>query len=251
MTPEEARQTYVLLIETARANNPIAKRSVKHTGYEIHHIIPKCKARGGKDIDDNVVTLTYREHFVAHQLLVDIYPEHSLQQRSMKFALMRMCHGKYEQYASIEEYERARLHNSQATSALFLGKPQTSKHRRNMSIAMSNRSEQEKENAAQKRRMKKRKRWKFTKEQSEAQSQRQRGKPKSEKMKLAVSGTNNYRHKPVECFTKEWKFIAVFETMTLASQEMNVNKAHICDVCKGKRQFAGGYRWCYKVQNIK
>lgn len=42
-------------------------------GYcENHHIIPKCM--GGTDNNSNIVSLTAREHFVAHQLLVKMYP---------------------------------------------------------------------------------------------------------------------------------------------------------------------------------
>lgn len=42
------------------------------SGYkERHHIIPKCM--GGPNKKENLVYLTAREHFVAHQLLVKIY----------------------------------------------------------------------------------------------------------------------------------------------------------------------------------
>jgi len=40
---------------------------------ESHHIIPRCM--NGSDDKDNLVNLTAREHFVAHILLVKIYPE--------------------------------------------------------------------------------------------------------------------------------------------------------------------------------
>jgi len=40
---------------------------------EIHHIIPRCI--GGTDEKENLVALTGREHFVAHILLVKIYPK--------------------------------------------------------------------------------------------------------------------------------------------------------------------------------
>ena len=44
------------------------------SGYvEMHHIVPRCL--GGKDCAENIVALTPEEHFVAHQLLVKIYPE--------------------------------------------------------------------------------------------------------------------------------------------------------------------------------
>ena len=41
--------------------------------YETHHIIPK--GLGGTDDKDNLVNLTYRQHFVAHWLLFRIYPD--------------------------------------------------------------------------------------------------------------------------------------------------------------------------------
>lgn len=45
----------------------------KLEGYtEKHHIIPRCE--GGIDDKDNLVDLTPEEHYLAHQLLVKIYP---------------------------------------------------------------------------------------------------------------------------------------------------------------------------------
>ena len=40
--------------------------------YEKHHIIPRCL--GGTDDSYNIVNLTPEQHFVAHQLLVKIFP---------------------------------------------------------------------------------------------------------------------------------------------------------------------------------
>ena len=43
-------------------------------GYkERHHVIPKCL--GGSNESDNLVDLTFREHFICHWLLVKMYPE--------------------------------------------------------------------------------------------------------------------------------------------------------------------------------
>jgi hypothetical protein len=57
----------------------------KIIGYtERHHIIPRCM--GGTDDIINLVNLTAREHFIAHQLLVKIYPEN----RSLVFAARMM-----------------------------------------------------------------------------------------------------------------------------------------------------------------
>ena len=45
-------------------------------GYnEKHHIIPKCL--GGDNSKENLVKLTFREHFICHRLLCKIYPKNS------------------------------------------------------------------------------------------------------------------------------------------------------------------------------
>lgn len=57
---------YALLIEHARQRCPLI-------GYvERHHVVPKCV--GGSNEKENLVRLTPEEHYVAHQLLVKIYP---------------------------------------------------------------------------------------------------------------------------------------------------------------------------------
>lgn len=43
---------------------------------EIHHIIPRCM--GGSNVAENLVKLTPEEHYLAHQLLVKIYPNNIL-----------------------------------------------------------------------------------------------------------------------------------------------------------------------------
>lgn len=56
-------------------NNAKAQSRICYT--EAHHIIPRCM--GGTDDKENIVNLTPEEHYVAHQLLVKIYPSnHSL-----------------------------------------------------------------------------------------------------------------------------------------------------------------------------
>ena len=52
-----------------------AKVRSKPDGYcEKHHIIPRCL--GGSDEPENLVNLTASEHYVAHQMLVKMNPEH-------------------------------------------------------------------------------------------------------------------------------------------------------------------------------
>lgn len=47
----------------------------KGAGFEVHHILPVCM--GGNNHASNLVKLTYREHLIAHKLLVKIYPTNS------------------------------------------------------------------------------------------------------------------------------------------------------------------------------
>lgn len=59
------KKHYEMLIERSRLRTL--------TGYcEKHHIIPKCL--GGSDEPCNIAILTPEEHFLAHQLLVKMYP---------------------------------------------------------------------------------------------------------------------------------------------------------------------------------
>jgi len=62
-----------------------AKSRVLEGYVEKHHIIPKCL--GGTDDLVNLVVLTPEEHFVAHQLLVKIYPNNE----KLVFAVNMMC----------------------------------------------------------------------------------------------------------------------------------------------------------------
>lgn len=58
-------------------NNLISKRIYSPaTGYkEVHHIIPRCL--GGTDDKSNLVSLSYKEHYLAHVLLCKIYPDNT------------------------------------------------------------------------------------------------------------------------------------------------------------------------------
>ena len=60
------KKIYESLIDKRR-KHPIAE------GYsEKHHVIPRCL--GGSNAKDNIVRLTAREHYIAHLLLVHVYP---------------------------------------------------------------------------------------------------------------------------------------------------------------------------------
>ena len=72
---------YDLLIERAR-------NRTLDCYVEKHHVIPKCL--GGSNAETNIVSLTAEEHYLAHQLLVKMYPNNS----KLVYASIMMC-GKF------------------------------------------------------------------------------------------------------------------------------------------------------------
>lgn len=79
-------------------------RSLDSSIYvEKHHIVPKCM--GGDNSKDNLVYLTAKEHFLAHKLLVRVYPS----VKGVWYALIAM--GRLVQFKSkIFESERQRAY---------------------------------------------------------------------------------------------------------------------------------------------
>lgn len=77
----------------------IGRLHIEGVYTEKHHIIPRCL--GGSDDSDNLVILTPEEHFVAHQLLVKIYPNN----RKLIFAATQMCtNGRGQQRHNNKQY---------------------------------------------------------------------------------------------------------------------------------------------------
>lgn len=68
------------IIERAKSRKPLG-------GYcETHHVLPR--SLGGDDYDSNLVSLTYREHFLIHWLLTKVHTGGAL--RRMQMALQAM-----------------------------------------------------------------------------------------------------------------------------------------------------------------
>ena len=73
-----------------------SENRIKYSGiyYESHHIIPKCLGGKGSykqwETHPNIVLLTAKEHFIAHKLLCEIYPDND----SLLYAYFMMCNVK-------------------------------------------------------------------------------------------------------------------------------------------------------------
>jgi len=102
---------YFNLIEKAKKRNNLQE-------YETHHIIPRFA--GGLDDDNNLVRLSYREHYICHKILTKLYAG-PLKAKAF-LSLHRMCFAKkygspsklYEQFRKefikhLKEYHPSRL----------------------------------------------------------------------------------------------------------------------------------------------
>lgn len=109
---------YDSIINRAQSENRRRKSKIDKTYiyYESHHIIPKCL--GGTNDKNNLVLLTAREHFLAHQLLVKIYPN----RYKLIFALRMMTASSTKHVRNNKEYEWIRKLVSKTSSKSQKGK---------------------------------------------------------------------------------------------------------------------------------
>lgn len=129
------KKHYDQLITTRRAR-------LSHEGYrEIHHVIPK--SMGGCDDISNLVSLTAREHFIAHWLLWRI---HRNKQTAFAFFCMQKWKKKNAKMFSSIAYQEAREAMSREASIImskqthWKGRKQTAEHIENRVKKLRNRS---------------------------------------------------------------------------------------------------------------
>lgn len=121
--------TYCALI-SKRLQNPLSKADCY---CEKHHIIPKSE--GGSNLNENLVNLTAREHFVAHLLLAHIYNDNKMWR-----ALNRLIHGNNKNYTKVTSrlYTKIKTQFSQIMSKkqkdnkFFLGKHHSEESKKKM-----------------------------------------------------------------------------------------------------------------------
>lgn len=108
---------YNLLISKAQS------RKITEGYTELHHIIPL--SLGGKDVANNLVTLTAKEHFVAHHLLYKIHKN-----REMTKAFMLMCsvkRGGVKFKITARSFQQMKEDTSQRQREFMLGKTSPAK----------------------------------------------------------------------------------------------------------------------------
>jgi len=89
--------------------NIIENAKKRDSGDEIHHIVPRCI--GGNDSIDNLVKLTYREHYIVHGLLTKMHSS-----KKLIDAYWAMSNQNKNRYYRSRLYESARRQYSEAIS---------------------------------------------------------------------------------------------------------------------------------------
>lgn len=149
---------YTLLAEKA-------KKRVQPEGYfERHHIIPRCM--GGLDDEDNLICLTAEEHYIAHLLLVKIYPD----EPKLVYAANMMCVDRWGNRVNNKRFGWLKKEVSRVQSERMKGHIKSPETRAKLSAA----------NKGKKR----------SKEYSESLSKRQLGRKLPESTKLKISLAN-------------------------------------------------------------
>lgn len=138
---------YDKLIERGKNRCSSKEEAKQFLGYvESHHIIPKCM--NGLDNEENIVHLTAREHYVAHQLLVKIYPGNI----GLTGACKMMCISKDGSRVNNRFYEWLKINFAIDMSKAKKGVPRTEECKKNISIALQNMSQEKKDKISYERR---------------------------------------------------------------------------------------------------
>lgn len=114
---------------------------------ERHHIVPRCM--GGSDSEDNLVTLSAKEHYVAHHLLFKHYKTSKL---AHAWFMMLRCDPNQKRHFTAKQHEAATEAHRKALSETlkgednhFYGRSHTEETKRKISEANKGRAKSEQE----------------------------------------------------------------------------------------------------------
>lgn len=245
-----------ILLGKRPKNKTDYKNNFKSVQYfEFHHVVPKCL--GGDESENNYIPLTAREHFLAHYLLMKIYPENY----KLGIAFSMFCMNKYNSYHTIcyfnsRLYESARCHiDYGATSRGIKRSPDFCKRLSDTRKGIKHSEEWNRHVAdnhadcsGEKNSMYGKK---HTEESKRLMSEHQkltftpeRRKQISDWAKARYIGSGNPRAKKVRCIETGQLFDTVKDAAIWAHGSAK-SKSTISWCCMGKRNIALGYHWEY------
>lgn len=186
--------------------------------HERHHIVPRCM--NGTDDKDNLIDLYAKEHFEAHRLLAIENPGNS----KLVYAwwmMSTMISDNQERYQiTAEEYQEARIAYSSVLSIERSGNgnPNYGKLGENNPNYGKRRSDEQKQRMGQ-------------------------------AMKGKHIGQDSVFSKKVAQYSKNGKFIKIWECTRQVERELNISHTMISSCCIGHIQSAGGFMWRYVDDN--
>lgn len=244
---------------------------VKEAGiiYERHHIVPR--SFGGKNNKDNLTNLTLREHYMAHLLLVAIYPKSP----KMKKALFCMCFlgeskkMKYERYKpSNRTYESIRgdyIRSSSGINSPYYGIPLLEETKKKISEARKGKpapwNSRPMSNETKKKISEIRKSMKgsikFSEEVCKRCSERQREEVKNGRRMPSFKGFTHKKEvgeklrnlfgKGVVQLSLDGQFIKEYLSSIAAEEETDIFATAIRKCCRGGVKTAGKFNWMHSI----
>ena len=213
---------YIRLIEKARSE---CRVKGQETYYEAHHIIPECLGGEGTvwawRSHPNIILLTPKEHYIAHLLLCEIYPN----EKKLKYALWRMANpgNRPQNYKmSSSGYSRLRSVIQQQLREQSTGVPKSEETLNKLRKPKGPRSQEHINNLKR-----------IAKERGF------KGPVKDENWYKAVT-------KQIVQYDRSGNFIREWKSIQQASKELNINRSDIGNVCNGRYKTAGGFIWKFK-----
>lgn len=243
--------------------NRAKNRELLSAEYEIHHIVPK--SIGGTNDFENLVKLTYKEHYVCHRLLTFIFSDvkeihfaywmmsnrfkDKLRITAKTYRLCKLNYIKYRQGISLSEEVKLKISISRKKNSndWWIGRKHSVETKIKQSISALNRNITE-ENELKRR---------------AGISKSNLGKSKTEEhcKNISISktgeknpmygktGKNNVNSKIIYQYTLDKIFIKQWDNAKIASKELNISYQGIRMCVTNKTKSSGKFIWTDRLIN--
>lgn len=241
----------------------LTRKKSNNEYYEKHHIIPK--SLGGSNTKENLVLLTFKEHYIAHLLLSKMYDGEA--KRKMYYALWRMSSSKGDnkRILSASQYEICRLagvlakikhpvteETRKKISRGNKGKVRSEEMRNKNRLANLGKKYGPPSNEIREKISKGNKGKKRTEEDNQKNRERNLGRVHSEESKSKRSEKLIGRARPQEVIdkinknnTQKKKIVCsngvIYDGSNIAAKNLGLHQSNIYKVLYGQRKSTGGY----------
>lgn len=250
------QRIYNAIIEKAKSRGKIEEHSDQY--YERHHIIPK--SLGGSNSHENLVKLTFKEHFICHRLLIRIYPK----ENKMHYAFWMMCNGFKDRdlkissraYAeakenfiscklgiplSVETKEKISKSKKENPCDYWVGKKHSKESKLKMSESAKDRNISEEIETLRRKKISESCKGKvLSEEHIKHISEAKQG---EKNPMFGKKGKDNPRSKIVVQYSLAGEFLKEWENAGIAAQELKISYSGIRNCVTGKTKTSGKFIW--------